>query len=209
VFILLSALLSCSSLDAAAESSDVAPDEPVEAIWHIQQMNFRFRSDRTSYACDELERKVANILRAVGAREDIAVDSGCFRGQFVTGAVVQVTLASPVPATQENVRRATTFDSRDELLARLHHMELPTGADVKRFPAVWRSISLHRHRRARLEQADCDLFAAIRKQVFPKLAIRVDEQTLSCTSMSSRIRPRVDVAALVPEEVATVAFVER
>lgn len=211
LFVLLSALLFSlgASEHAHAERLQIARESAVEAIWHIQQMHFRFRSDRTSYACGELERKVANILLALGARDDIVVDSGCFDDQFVAGAIVQVTLAAPVPATKENVRLATTFDGRDELLARMHGAQLPTAADIDRFPAAWRTIRLQRDRRVHLEQADCDLLNAMNKQVFPKLAVQVDEKTLSCTSLSARIRPHVDATALFPVEVTPLAFTNR
>lgn len=206
LFFALLALLVAES--ASPEPLHMTSGAPVQAIWHIQKMHFRFRSSRTSYACDALERKVAGILRALGAREDIDVDSGCFRGQFVSGAIVQVTLASPVPATDENVRRATTFDGRDELVARLYGMELPTAADIERFSARWRRISLQRDRLARLEQADCDLLLAMHKQVFPKLAVRVDEKSFRCSSFAAHLRPRVEAEALFAIEPAPIAFVE-
>ncbi len=206
-FFLLLSLLAAES--ASPEPSNTMPGAPVQAIWHLQKMHFRFHSTRTSYACDALERKVADILRALGAREDIDVDPGCFRGEFVSGAAVQVTLAAPVPATDANVRQATTFDSRDELLARLRGIELPTATDLERFPAAWRRISLQRDRLVRLEQGDCDLLLAMRKHIFPKLAVRVDEKSFRCSSFATHLRPRVEAAALFAIDLAPIAFVAR
>ncbi len=171
---------------------------PIEAIWRIQKLHFHFYSSTTTYACDSLERKVANILKAVGARADVAADTGCFGNQFVRGGVVQVTLASAVPATPENVRRETSYDGRDELIARLRKAPLPTTADIERFPAAWQRVSLVRDRRARIERADCDLIVAMSKEVFPKIAVELDTRTFSCPISMTRIRPLVDVTALLP-----------
>lgn len=206
LFVCFSALHASSTL--SAEASRTAADVHVEAIWQVQQVQFRFRSFRTSYACDALERKVAGILRALGARHDIKVDSGCFRGQFVQDAFVQVTLVAPVPATDENVRRATTFDSREELLARLQQTELPTAADLERFPATWSRVSLQGDRRARVDQSDCDLLRALAEQVFPRMSVRVEKNRFSCSSFGSSLRPRIEIAALLPVEVAPVAFIK-
>jgi hypothetical protein len=118
-----------------------------------------------------------------------------------------VTLAAPIPATDENVRRATTFDSREELLARLHRTELPTAPDLERFPTTWSRISLQRDRRARVDQSDCDLLRALAEQVFPRMSVRV-EHRFSCASFGSSLPPRVEVAALLPIENAPIAFVE-
>lgn len=181
----------------------------VDAIWHVQQVRFRFRSGRTSYACDALQRKVAGILRALGARRDIAVDCGCFRGEFVHDASVQVTLATPVPATDENVRRATTFDGREQLLARLQGTELPTPADLERFPAMWSRVALQRDRRARVDQSDCDLLRALAEQVLPRMSVRIDRHRFNCASFGSSLRPRVEVAALLPIKAEPIAYVTR
>lgn len=193
----------------SANDPSIEADAPIDAIWQVHEVRFQFRSGRTSYACDSLQRKVAGILRALGARGDIAVDCGCLRGELVHHASVQVTLATPVPATDENVRRATTFDGRDELVARLHGRHLPTEADLERFPATWTRISLQRDRRSRVNPSDCDLLHALAKHVFPRMALRVEKRTFHCASSGANLPPRVEVAALLPMKVAPIAFVAR
>jgi hypothetical protein len=117
-----------------------------------------------------------------------------------------VTLKLPVPATEENVRAATTFDTRDELIARLQHVELPTSADIQHFAAEWRAISLTRDRRLHLDAGDCDLMQGVRDQIFAKVAIRVTRGHLGCTSgIATRTRPTFEVEALVAASPATLA----
>ncbi len=207
LFAFISILITRSALCANETPADTT--EHVDAIWHVQQMRFRFHSGRTNYACDALQRKVADILRALGARQDIAVDCGCFRGELVHDASIQVTLATPVPATDENVRRATTFDSREELLARLQGTELPTAADLERFPAMWSRIALQRHRRARVDQSDCDLLRALAEQVLPRMSVRIEKHRFNCASFGSSLPPRVEVAALLPITAEPIAYVTR
>src|SRR5690606_7282072 len=196
----------CSTPACRAQADDrVAPDY-VDAIWHVQQLQFQFRSQSTSYACDALELKIANILRAVGAREDVKVDSGCYSRQFVSGAIVNVTLATPLIASEVNVRRAVAYDSRDELVARLQRVRLPSATDLERFPASWERVSVTRNRFVRLDPGDCDLLSAMSRQLFPKLSIQMDESELRCSSSTTRIRPRFSVAALLRAPAHPVAY---
>jgi len=192
-----------------AQANDPTAHDYVEAIWHVQQLQFQFRSQSTSYACDALENKIANILRAVGARDDVAVDSGCHSRQFISGALVNVTLATPLVASEENVRRAVAYDSRDELVARLQRAQLPSATDLERFPASWERVSLTRNRLVRLDSGDCDLLSAMSQQLFPKLSIRMDESELRCSATSTRIRPRFSVAALLRSVAQPVAYAGR
>jgi hypothetical protein len=169
----------------------------VDAIWRVQQVQFNFHSFTTRYACGALERKITDILKAVGARSDLAVSAGCVGGQFLSSAKVEITLASPVPATAESVREATTFDGRQELLARMQRQSLPGPADLQRFPAQWEHVSLTRTRKLRFSTADCELIRALNQQVFPRLSVSLNAKSFTCSGSGTRLRPRVEVAALI------------
>lgn len=187
---------------AAAERSEF----PIAAIWRVRQLDLDFYSVTTIYSCDALERKVAHILESVGARADIVVDAGCSGHRFVRHGTVKVTLAAPVAATPENVRRETTYDAREELVARLRRFSLPTSAEIERFPAAWQRVSLTRNRRARIEQGDCDLVAAMREQIFPELSVDVAREAYTCPAPATRIRPQVEVIALLPSKTTSLAL---
>lgn len=49
-------------------------DEPVTAVYKVQELSFQYRLPRYSQPCHDLQARVANILLAVGARDDIKVD---------------------------------------------------------------------------------------------------------------------------------------
>ncbi len=64
------ALLAVSSFGVAAEP---ATHEPITAVYKAQEFSFQYRSSNRYYPCHELEHRVAVILVAVGARDDISV----------------------------------------------------------------------------------------------------------------------------------------
>ena len=50
-----------------------AAQEPIAAVWKEKRFNFIFSSATAVYSCSALEGRVAGILRAVGARDDVKV----------------------------------------------------------------------------------------------------------------------------------------
>ena len=64
------ALLTASSSGLAA---DAPTNEPITAVHKAQEISFQYRSANRFYPCHELEHRVAVILVAVGARDDIDV----------------------------------------------------------------------------------------------------------------------------------------
>jgi hypothetical protein len=176
-----------------------ASDDTIAAIWQIERIEFVYRSSTVRYSCGNLQRRIAAILHAVGAHSTIGVDLGCRSGDLVRHANVRLTLAVPVEATEENVRVATDFDTRDELVARLRHKQLPSAYDIARFPASWRTVALARSPPLSLGPGDCDLLRAMRDEVFPRLRVRVVSSGLHCGGgANTRIKPQIQVNALIP-----------
>ncbi|HKE97301.1 MAG TPA: hypothetical protein VKB34_23520 [Povalibacter sp.] len=193
------ALLCLHTPSPSAAANLAAGDPVIEAIWRVQSLPFEYHSLSTYYDCDSLQEKVRAILHAVGAHRSLIVDARCEGG--VTNRIsARIVLATPVPATEENVRAATTFDTRDELVARLRNVALPTASDITRFPARWQTLSLGRVRDVSLTVGDCDLLRGMYEQVFPKIAVRVTENNrMHCGNYASRLRPNVKVEALVAD----------
>jgi hypothetical protein len=176
-----------------------AADDTIAAIWQIERIEFVYHSSTVRYSCGNLQRRIAAILHAVGAHSTIGVDLGCRSGDLVRHANVRLTLAVPVEATEENLRVATDFDTRDELVARLRQTQLPSANDIARFPASWRSVALTRSPPLSLGPGDCDLLRAMRDEVFPRLRVRVVSSGLHCGGgADTRIKPRIQVNALMP-----------
>lgn len=65
------ALLAASALALGAETAP--QEEPITAVYKAQEISFQYRTSNRFYPCHELEQRVAVILVAVGARDDIEV----------------------------------------------------------------------------------------------------------------------------------------
>jgi hypothetical protein len=194
--------LTLSSVSAAARNVE-ALGEPVTAIWREHRIAFDYHSFNVRYSCSGLQKKLGSILKAVGAHDDLEVEINCAPDSFISSANMLVTLKLPVAASEANVLAATTYTTQQELVARLQRVQLPTANDLQRFNAEWRTISLTRNRRLRLDSGDCDLLTGVREQLLPKLGITT--QDFVCYGNGTRTRPKIQVAALVPVEPPAVA----
>ncbi|HEY0682723.1 MAG TPA: hypothetical protein VGD45_10360 [Steroidobacter sp.] len=185
------------SLPADAATANSPSEESVTAVWKAQQVNFEFRGHSTTYSCSSLEDKLVMILRTVGAREDVQLHSYVCDEQLGV-ARFQVSMQSPVVASEENVREATQRDSKDELIARVKGEKLSSAADLERFPAVWKTVSFARDRHMRLERGDCELVQQLRRQILPRMSVRVVKDNVHCSTGLGHVGPpRLTVSALV------------
>jgi len=188
---LLLIALSVQCTTSVAVPRGVHDGGEIEAIWRVQRLPFEYQSLNTYYSCESLQQKVRAILQLVGAHESVVTKANCatFPSKHIR---MQILVATPVPATEENVRAATTFDAKDELLAQLRQVALPTPTDIERFPARWRT------RRLSLARGDCDLLRGMHEQVFPKLEVRVTSKAkLNCGGGTTMSRPNVQYEALI------------
>lgn len=192
--------LACVAMTVGCGASPAASAEPaIDAIWSVHSVELTYKSLDVYYSCSGLQSKIAAIMRAIGAQRYVAVEADCLDGQFVNSAYARVIVVLPTEATEENVQAATNYDTRLQLVARLRQIRLPTANDIERFPATWRTVSLTRNRRLGLEPGDCDLLQGIYQQVFPHLPIRTNGRELRCAGPGSRMRPQLEVTALMPE----------
>lgn len=58
---------------ALVTGREALAQEPVAAVWKAREVDFMYRSSTVLFPCHELQNRVAVILRAVGARDDIQV----------------------------------------------------------------------------------------------------------------------------------------
>jgi len=194
----LAALVVTLATSTANAHTEELSGEPVDAIWRQHRVSFVFHSFNVSYSCDGLQNKLSNILRAMGAHRDVAVEVNCQGGSLVTAANMLVTLKLPVVASEANVRAATTYTTEQQLVARLRSVQLPSANDLERFTAQRRTVTLTRDRRLRLDSGDCDLLSDVRNQLLPQLGISVTEGGFRCYGAGTRTRPQFTVATLVP-----------
>jgi len=194
-------MLAAAAVVCAAEEDEVdaPPGATIDAIWHLERIDFAYHSSTVRYECGALQRRIAEILHSVGAHARVGVELTCVSGDMVRHAGAHITLAIPVEATAENLAAATDYDTRDELVARLRQEQLPSVNDLERFPASWRTVAVTRNPPLSLGPTDCDLLRSMRDQVFPRLRVRIVSSGLNCGGGSdTRIQPRIHVNALIP-----------
>jgi hypothetical protein len=197
--------ITAASLSVTLSSSAVArtpAPEPnralqiVQAVWKVQSLTFAYSGYATVYSCDSLLDKVRDILQVLGARESVRIRSwGCT--DMLTHGRMEITLESPVEATPENVEALTTYDSTQQLVARVRNERLDRAAELPRFPATWKVISM-RDKPLKLGPSDCELVEQLSRDVFPRMSIRVERDRLRCSVAFGNIgQPQLRVAALV------------
>ena len=186
---LVAAILILNATSLLASPLKPSDGATITAIWRIQALPFEYRSHTTYYDCDALKHRVRAMLELMGARPPISVRTNCGRAP-AKQIHIQVVFATPVPATEENVRAATAFDSKDELVARVHGSSLPTAADIERFPAQWQT------RHVRITQSDCDLMRDIHEQIVPKLSVQSKAKKVNCPRIAS-LRTNMQYEALI------------
>ncbi|HKE95163.1 MAG TPA: hypothetical protein VKB34_12705 [Povalibacter sp.] len=198
----------------------------VHAIYLAQNVPFDFRSDTVSYTCESFKKKVRTVLIAVGVHPSLIVELRCtvsmgeplsrprtksrFAGEAepvraqptvrTSGSSshisTRIALASPVIASEQNIRDATTFDAQRRLLAKVKEEELPTPSTIPIFSAVWAPIRLNSIADTWLEAEDCQLLRQLAQQVFPRLGVEVTHLLVCSGSVISR--PPLEVKALMP-----------
>jgi hypothetical protein len=180
--------------------AEVAPADAqaTAAVWKIQSFAFNYGGAATSYSCGALRKRVRSILMRMGAHESVEVRTvGCYDlSEFAT---LQITMASPVEATPENVQALTHYDAKDALIARVRGQTLAGAADLERFAAEWRTIALARDKQLKLAPGDCELVEQLRRDVLPRMSVRVLQDDVRCSrAFGSYTRPQLTVSALVP-----------
>jgi hypothetical protein len=194
----LSVTLSSSAGAGTPQPTPSTALQIVEAVWKVQSLNFAYNGYATVYSCDALLEKVRDILQVLGARESTRIRSwGCT--DMVTSGRMEITLESPVEATPESVQALTSYDSTQQLVARVRNERLDRAEELPRFPATWKTISMSRDRQLKLGPSDCELVEQLRRDVFPRMSIRVESSRLHCSAVLGNIgQPQLRVAALVP-----------
>jgi hypothetical protein len=187
----LAAVLSQAAYAAAPADSP----QPVQSVWKPVEIKYSYVGFTTAYNCDSFESKVKNILLTLGATPLTKVKAnGCIdvnrpsRNFFVT-----VTTATPIPASEakEPANKATK-----ELTERLTGKTDPLKTYP--FPAQWKTIELSRDRNLDLEPGDCELMEGLKKDVLPKIGVKIVAERVSCTPNTIGITtPELTVSALV------------
>lgn len=203
----------------------VAAEESKAAVWKVTEVGFSYRSSIAIYSCSALQDRVASILRAIGARDDLdvrvtncdtfdvpsVVPSEESRSAWRTPsnsvlnrrtdrgqlAGVRVRLMMPTEVTPEVLAEIDRDKSRRELVSRVTGNPAARLNDPIVFPAQRQTITLS-HRSIGLEPEECELLDQISTGVFRQLGVRVVRRSFTCDrNRVSRIPPELTVEAFV------------
>jgi hypothetical protein len=183
-------------LSQAAYAGSPDASAAVQSVWKPVEIKYSYVGFTTAYNCDSFETKVRNILLTLGANPLTKVKAnGCIdvnrpsRNFFVT-----VTTAVPIPTSEakEPANKATK-----ELVERLTGKTDPLQTDP--FPAQWKTVALSRDRKLDLEPGDCELMEGLKRDVLPKIGVKIVTDRVTCMPNSVGIQtPELTVSALVP-----------
>jgi hypothetical protein len=74
---------------------------------------------------------------------------------------------------------------------------LDRAEELPRFPATWKTVSM-KDQPLKLGPSDCELVEQLRRDVFPRMSIRVERDRLRCSVAFGNLgQPQLRVAALV------------
>lgn len=165
----------------------------IEAVWYPQELRYSYSGFTTAYDCDAAERRIKNILLALGAHPETKVRaSGCRPNRPARHFFVTITTATPVAATQAP---ASPGKSEQELLRR---MGVKAAISSEAFPAAWKTVELSRDRALDLKPGDCELMEGLRNHVLPKLSVRVLADQVRCVPKQlDATTPELTVSALI------------
>lgn len=216
------------ALTLLATSVQGAAQEQVAAVWKARKLSFSYGSYTTIYSCSALAGRVASILRAVGARDDIKVEvNDC--SESITPPVpgiydpaggntwkpvsdstldrrtdrqqfvhVNVRLMVPVEVTPEVLDELKRDKSRRELVSRITGNPAARFNDPILFPAQWQPVTLS-HKTIGLSAEECELLEQMSASVFRQLGVREVSRGFSCDpDRVSRIPPVLVVETFLP-----------
>lgn len=172
-----------------------ADEQPISAAWKVQEITYSYMGFTTAYSCDAFEDKLESILKTLGAHPNTKVRAtGCPTSRPSRNFFVSITTATPVAAADVKVSDAEK--SKQELLKRLG-VKSDFGSEP--FPAVWKTVDLAKERKLNIEPGDCELMEGVRDRVLPKLAVKIESQSITCTPHQVGLTPpQLKVSALAP-----------
>ncbi|HQR49028.1 MAG TPA: hypothetical protein PL152_06810 [Steroidobacteraceae bacterium] len=190
------------AIPAAASGEATAP---VMAVWVEQRIHFPYMAFTAYYSCDGLERKVEQVLAAIGARPGFTVTArGCMnprRGAELSPSV-DIVVAMPQAATPETLAAVAKAASTQELAARAGGKPAPAAEATAEFPARLRRIDFRDSPTGLLQPGDCELMEGMRDWVFKPLGAKIVVDRMSCVPHTLNIGIivlSIDVLEPVPQ----------
>ena len=184
-----------------ATAAEAAPT--VKAVWRAQEFRLAYFGLTTLYSCDSLREKTREFLLELGARDDLIVSlGGCVETDRPEKYPnIRITAAFPVEATDENLKAIAGDPNQQKLQEQLQRKsKSKTATSNEPFDASWRAAVLNSKVSASAGAAgDCELIDQLRRDVLPKLGVKVIKSTINCTPYQGSVsNQRLEVSALAP-----------
>lgn len=186
-----------------AQAEDTPPSR-ITAVWKERRLSFNYGSASTVYECNAMEDRVASVMRAVGARDDVKVRvNGCSHSPSsdprMNPSVASRTTATMSPAYERYRSQGSAANTRQLATVYITAM-LPTEVSDD----VYAELEKDKSRRELIARAtgnaaarfnDPILFAAQRQQVKlsrDTIGIEAEECEL-LDQITSTLLPQIDV----------------
>jgi hypothetical protein len=195
--------LSLAATAFTATAFAATAEESVAAVFKARDINFFYRTVAAPFPCHELRGRVANILRAVGARDDIKVDvNGC--DEFINPRDDLLTGRDPFdrsdPFDNPNDRFRDGRGSREQTA----HVRIQLMSPVPVTPSVMAEIDRDKSRRELISRVtgnpsvgmnDPVVFPAQRQEVtLSRRSIRLEPEDCELLEqMSTSVFRQLDV----------------
>jgi hypothetical protein len=220
------ALVLLAAAGSLIAGSAATAAEQVAAVLKTHEVRFVYRSLVNVLACDELRDRIATILRALGARDDVQVRINDCQIVVIPDEIeppwdrsnreyprdifrdrdfdqrqtshVRVQVMFPIEATPQVLAEIEKDKSRRDLISRVTGDPAPALNDPIVFPAERRQLTLPRGT-IRLRPEHCELLEQMIPTVFRELGIKVVGRQLGCDRYGrSRLAPKLTVEVLWP-----------
>ena len=192
----------------ATQEPTSAEQEFITAVWKSRQLSFTYSSATSIYSCSALRGRVSDILRAVGARDDMRVSvNDCREGMMPPDARlddrggwqssrpatdrylnpstdrqlvhVSIRVMMPTEVTPAVLEELKKDKSRRELLSHVTGDPAAKFNDPVAFPAQWQPVTLS-HKTIGLEPEECELIDEMSPTVFRQLGLKVVRKNSTC-----------------------------
>lgn len=180
------ALLAVSGLGLAAEPT---PNEPITAVYKAQELSFQYRSSNRFYPCHELEHRVAVILVAVGARDDINVKArncDAFMLDTNDNNIDPMTGRDSMdPFERDRFGTSARFGRSDNRREQYASVRVQLMMPVKVTPQILKEIEKDKSRRELVSRVTGNLAAAFNEPII----FEAQRQEVTLSQRTIKLRP--------------------
>ena len=147
-------------------------DEPVDAVWKEQKVDFRIVGSQTAYSCDSIKAKITTLLRHVGAHD--------------------------IEVTAPSCRGFNEPQWSHRILARFSTLVSAGEGDVDVVKAVWSEVELGKRSPRSIDNRDCELLEYFQKYLLVEIEYEVIDGQAVCGAARRSIAGRLKLRVLEP-----------